>query len=179
MGLSAKAVPDRQPPRRQRILAAAEAEFAEHGFAGARVARIAAVAGVNKQLLFHYFQSKAGLHEAVTTSVASRSALEPPQGKTPAERVRVTVLYLVRAAQDHRALLNDSWLTQATDLVASIIEDGQRSGHFRDDVDPEAIAEVVVDASFGKAFRGHDKQRAGEKFAGSLAHLVIDHATWR
>ena len=179
MGLSARAVPDQPPSRRQRILSAAEAEFAEHGFAGARVARIAAVAGVNKQLLFHYFQSKAGLHEAVATSVANRSTLEPPQGKTPAERLRVTVQYLVRTAQNHRALLSDSWVSQAADLVASIIEDGQRSGHFRDDVDPEAIAEVVVDASFGKAFSDQGKQRAGEKFAGSLVQLVIDHATWR
>ena len=179
MGLNTRTAPDQPPSRRQRILVAAEAEFAEHGFAGARVARIAAVAGVNKQLLFHYFQSKAGLHEAVAASVANRATLEPRQGKTPGERLRATVQDLVRTAQDHRALLKGGWLAQATDLVASIIEDGQRSGHFRDDIDPEAIAEVVVDASFGKAFRGHDKQRAGEKFAGSLTQLVIDHATWR
>ena len=179
MGLNTRAFPDRPPSRRQRILAAAEAEFAEHGFAGARVARIAAVASVNKQLLFHYFQSKVGLHEAVATSIASRSRLDPPQGKTPGERLRTTIHALVRMAEEHRALLADSWLTQATDLIASIVEDGQRSGHFRDDIDPEAIAEVVVDAAFGKAIGGHDKQRAGEKFAGSLAQLVIDHATWR
>ena len=179
MGLNAGTTLDHLPSRRQRILAAAEAEFAKHGFAGARVARIAEVADVNKQLLFHYFQSKTGLYEAVAESVATRATLEPPQGRTPGERLRATVEYLVRTAQGHRALLQDGWLTQAADLVASIIEDGQRSGHFRDDVDPQEIAEVVVAASFGNALRDHDKRRAGDWFAGSLAQLVMDHATWR
>lgn len=48
-----------------RILRAAEAEFAEKGFDGARVDAIAARAGVNKALLYYYFPSKAGLLEAL------------------------------------------------------------------------------------------------------------------
>jgi AcrR family transcriptional regulator len=47
------------------ILDAAEAEFAEHGFAGARVDAIAAASGYNKSLLFHYFDDKLGLYTAV------------------------------------------------------------------------------------------------------------------
>lgn len=49
----------------ERILDAAAAEFAEHGFAGSRVDRIARRAGCNKQLLYHYFGSKEGLRQAV------------------------------------------------------------------------------------------------------------------
>ena len=49
----------------ERILDAAAAEFAEHGFAGSRVDRIAKRAGCNKQLLYHYFGSKEGLRMAV------------------------------------------------------------------------------------------------------------------
>lgn len=49
----------------ERILDAAAAEFAEHGFAGSRVDRIARQAGCNKQLLYHYFGSKEGLRHAV------------------------------------------------------------------------------------------------------------------
>ncbi len=47
------------------ILDAAEAAFAENGFAGARVDAIAAEAGYNKSLIFHYFGDKLGLYEAV------------------------------------------------------------------------------------------------------------------
>jgi AcrR family transcriptional regulator len=47
-----------------RILAAATAEFAERGLAGARVDRLAASAGANKQLIYAYFGSKEGLFDA-------------------------------------------------------------------------------------------------------------------
>ncbi len=50
---------------RARILKAAEKEFAAHGLAGARVARIAQAARVNQRMLYHYFGSKQGLYEAL------------------------------------------------------------------------------------------------------------------
>ena len=59
--------------RRNDIAQAALAEFATKGFAGARVKRIAEDAGVNKQLVFYYFESKAGLYKSVIAD--SRDAL--------------------------------------------------------------------------------------------------------
>ncbi|MFI5932190.1 TetR family transcriptional regulator [Actinoplanes sp. NPDC051494] len=50
---------------RRRLLDAARDEFAERGIAGARVDRIAATAKVNKQQLYAWFGSKAGLFDAV------------------------------------------------------------------------------------------------------------------
>jgi TetR/AcrR family transcriptional regulator len=50
---------------REAILNAAEEVFAEHGFDGARVDAIAAVAGYNKSLIFQYFEDKLGLYAAV------------------------------------------------------------------------------------------------------------------
>jgi AcrR family transcriptional regulator len=47
-----------------RILEVAVREFAMKGFAGTRVAEIAKHADVNKQLLYYYFGSKAGLFSA-------------------------------------------------------------------------------------------------------------------
>jgi AcrR family transcriptional regulator len=47
-----------------RLLKAATKEFAAHGIAGARVERIAAQAGANKQLIYAYFGSKDGLFDA-------------------------------------------------------------------------------------------------------------------
>lgn len=46
---------------RERILAAATAEFGTKGYAGARTAGIAARAGVNQQLISYYFGGKQGL----------------------------------------------------------------------------------------------------------------------
>ncbi|HTS18427.1 MAG TPA: TetR/AcrR family transcriptional regulator [Verrucomicrobiae bacterium] len=53
---------------RAAILAAAERAFAESGLAGARTDAIATAAGVNKALLYYYFQSKERLYEAVVES---------------------------------------------------------------------------------------------------------------
>ena len=50
---------------RGRIVEAAVREFAEKGFAGARVESIGRRAGVNKQLLYHYFGGKEDLFREV------------------------------------------------------------------------------------------------------------------
>jgi AcrR family transcriptional regulator len=56
----------RDPQRtRDRILAAALAEFSAEGFAGARVARIARRARVNKRMLYHYFGNKDDLFREI------------------------------------------------------------------------------------------------------------------
>src|SRR5581483_5833164 len=47
------------------ILDAAVEEFSAKGFAGARVAEIAARAGVNQQLIAYYFDSKEGLYREI------------------------------------------------------------------------------------------------------------------
>jgi AcrR family transcriptional regulator len=57
---------------RRRIFQAATAEFATHGIAGARIDRIAAAAGANKQLIYAYFGNKRRLFEAVVTEHVSR-----------------------------------------------------------------------------------------------------------
>lgn len=60
---------------RQRILAAATAEFARHGIAGARVDRIAEAAGSNKALLYTHFGTKDQLFDAVFAA-AMQSIME-------------------------------------------------------------------------------------------------------
>jgi TetR/AcrR family transcriptional regulator len=49
---------------RRAILDAAASEFASEGLAGARIDAIAAAAGVNKALLYYYFQDKENLYGA-------------------------------------------------------------------------------------------------------------------
>lgn len=54
---------------RNALLSAGRAVFARKGLAGARVAEIAAAAGLNKQLVYHYFGSKEQLYQAVLENV--------------------------------------------------------------------------------------------------------------
>jgi AcrR family transcriptional regulator len=53
---------------KSRLLAAAMAEFAEYGIAGARIDRIAAAARTNKQMIYAYFGNKDALFDTVFTA---------------------------------------------------------------------------------------------------------------
>jgi TetR/AcrR family transcriptional regulator len=89
---------DRSAETRARILEAALSEFAAHGLAGARTEQIASAAGVNKALLYYYFESKEKLYaatlEMVSARVRDRSMAVFLRDGTPGER-------LLRAALDH------------------------------------------------------------------------------
>jgi AcrR family transcriptional regulator len=63
---------------KQRILEAATAEFSEHGFAGARVDRIAANANANKSLIYSYFGNKETLFLAVRHEILRQIVQDVP-----------------------------------------------------------------------------------------------------
>ncbi len=63
---------ERSAETRQRILDSALSEFAANGLAGARTESIAASAGVNKALLYYYFDSKEKLYAAALEMIAAR-----------------------------------------------------------------------------------------------------------
>src|SRR5271165_3601962 len=81
-----------------RILDAALREFAAHGLAGARTEAIAAAAGVNKALLYYYFDSKEKLYlaalEMIAGKIRDRSMAVFLRESSPGERV-------LRSALDH------------------------------------------------------------------------------
>ncbi|HUB52038.1 MAG TPA: TetR family transcriptional regulator, partial [Terracidiphilus sp.] len=87
---------DRADQSRARILEAAIAEFSENGLAGARTEQIAEAAGVNKALLYYYFEGKEALYAAAIESVADRalaSSMAALSAKRPAgERLLQFVL---------------------------------------------------------------------------------------
>jgi len=59
---------------RERILAAAKTEFADHGIAGARVDRIAKEARTSKERVYAYFTSKESLYRLVTAQELAAAA---------------------------------------------------------------------------------------------------------
>lgn len=63
---------------RNRILAAATAEFAQHGIAGARVERIAKAARTSKERVYAYFRSKEQLYRFVAVRELEAMATAVP-----------------------------------------------------------------------------------------------------
>jgi AcrR family transcriptional regulator len=57
----------------ERILLAAEQEFGTHGLDGAKIEDIARVAGISKQLIYHYFNGKDDLYSEMLSSIACRN----------------------------------------------------------------------------------------------------------
>jgi AcrR family transcriptional regulator len=148
----------------RRILEVAIREFAEKGMAGARVAEIANQAGVNKQLLYYYFESKEGLFTAALGRMVSVSrrvmnaqwgdgtygeqmlgALHP---KAIERRQTLRRLWVWEALErgDEPILLEDErrevW-AQATDLI----RDAQKDGSIDEGFDAEMVM-LAVDALF-------------------------------
>ncbi|MBV9782613.1 MAG: TetR family transcriptional regulator [Acidisphaera sp.] len=144
---------------RQALLAAGRAVFAAKGFAGSRVEAIARRAGLNKQLVYHYFGSKDGLYQAVLeqayADIRAREQALVLADLPPELALRELVLFSFDYLRDHPhfiALLNDENLCGAqhvrrsrelTDMHAPLIalidrtlRAGAAGGCFRHDIDP-------------------------------------------
>src|ERR1700736_3846690 len=148
--------PQRRNPAatRKKLLTAARREFAKNGLAGARVDEIADRAGVNKQLVFHYFGNKDALYLAVLEwvyeEIRSHERELNLEGLPPERAIRK----LIEASFDHLAthpdfimLLNDenrggarhvrsssrleAMHSPLVSMVSRILRDGERAGIFR------------------------------------------------
>ncbi|WP_240512904.1 TetR/AcrR family transcriptional regulator, partial [Streptomyces griseoruber] len=150
--------PDRQRDpvgTRRAILAAAGAEFAAHGFDGARVVRIAEAAGVSHQLITYYFGGKRGLYEALSDQWLEES-MRVSRTHTFAEAVRRYVHWahedpawvhtLTREEPGTRPPAEDE---RAAELFKHVEElrERQARGEFRSDLDVGAVALVFFAAS--------------------------------
>jgi AcrR family transcriptional regulator len=141
------------------ILAAARDEFADLGLGGARMDRIAERAGVNKRLIYYYFDDKEKLFEAVLEQAYLDIREEERHlhllDLAPADAVRKLVEFTWNyylAHPEFLTLLNSANLHKARHLAESrrakelnsplietlgqILERGRREGSFRGGVDP-------------------------------------------
>jgi len=141
------------------ILAAARDEFAECGLGGARVDRIAERAGLNKRLIYYYFEDKESLFQAVLEQAYRDIRTEEMKLRLtdlePAAAVRRLIEFTwdyYLAHPEFITLLNSANLHKARHLaesrrarelnsplietLAAVLERGRREGSFRGGVDP-------------------------------------------
>lgn len=146
-------------PTAERILQAAIAELAQHGYAGLRTDRVAAAAACNKQMIYYYYGSKAGLRTAVLSRMVEEGAalwdrldgLDVP-GATevttnaagqPSQVWRKVLAWegAEYAAGESEIVLEEQ-RTKAWNRVAAVFQAAQDRGEVPPDVDPRVLALV-------------------------------------
>ncbi|OJJ12533.1 TetR family transcriptional regulator [Roseofilum reptotaenium AO1-A] len=132
------------------ILAAAEEEFAQHGFKAARTEAIAAKTGVAKSMIYYYFKDKAGLYQAVlkhshadlleTTQKLDLAEVSPDVALEKflealldcvSRNPRLPTIMLNEAVQNQGAYYQNSSSESIDTTLISILERGVATGTFR------------------------------------------------
>lgn len=153
------------------ILGAARDEFAEYGLGGARMDRIAERAGLNKRLIYYYFEDKERLFQAVLEQ-SYRDIRQAEQQLNlrelaPGEALRRLVEFTWTYYLDHPeflTLLNSANLHKGRhlagsrrardlnspliELLAEILERGRRDKVFRGGVDPLQLYISIAGMSY-------------------------------
>jgi len=156
---------------RAALLSTAISEFADKGFAGARVDEIAKRAGVNKQLLYHHFGNKDDLYrvalETVYSEIRENERTLHLGDLTPLEAMRTLVGYSFDYLVDHPEfikLVNDEnaqgaphaakseELTEMhwplVELLTETLKRGAADQVFRDDMDPINVYISIAGLSY-------------------------------
>jgi AcrR family transcriptional regulator len=138
---------------RDRILRAAIAEFAEHGLAGARVARIATAAAANKERIYHYFGPKERLFEAVLEHAMEEiRAAEPFRADDLGAYVEAMLAFHRRRPELVRLLLAEGKVRRPQERRAhyaariEAVRRAQHAGTVRSDVDARFVVFLLLAA---------------------------------
>jgi len=148
--------------KRRQLLEAAVRVFARKGFHGSRVGDIAEEAGVAHGLLYHYFESKDQVLEAVFREnwsvLQARVAAVEATDEPAADQLRHIAAIILRTwlhlpdvvrvvvrefGRSPELAARIGELAQPIEVIARVIERGVERGEFRPDVDPRLAATVV------------------------------------
>jgi TetR/AcrR family transcriptional regulator len=121
------------PVSRERVFAAAAAEFAARGYAGANVDRIARAARLNKAMIYYHFKSKDALYREILRdmfgAVRTRVAAVAASPASPEDKLRAYVAAIADEAEA-RPHFPPIWLREIAEGAARV--DAPTLGHVRE-----------------------------------------------
>ena len=136
---------------RDRVLAAAAAEFAARGYAGANVDRIARSARLNKAMIYYHFKNKGALYREILRdmfdAVRTRVLEVAASAAAPDDKIRGYIDAIAVAAEarphfppiwlreiaeggEHVDVATMAYLRDVMAALRAIIDDGRRRGGF-------------------------------------------------
>ena len=190
----------RAEPGREGLLATAIDCFAQYGYAGTSIDRIARTAGVTKGALYYHFRDKEQLlFEAVKERIGAweRFVVERVgTQKDPARALReIAAICAQNALRDNHRRFVLTLMVEALDVNADLsaefremlrrfrsfhrhlIRTGQERGLFRPDVDPAVAAETFVSGILGAEIQHYQEPDAID-IARSLETHVDQFLAW-
>ncbi|ETB35543.1 repressor [Mycobacterium avium subsp. hominissuis 10-5606] len=184
-------LPLNEEEARERLLAAAEACYAERGPTRTRMSDIAAKAGVNRSTVYYYFQNKGAVLVAsfVRALAAIFVSVEPCWhtdepfldqlvaaclAGNEAARTSPTTRLLIdndeAAHTYHATQVSDLWRAELAKALGQRIALAAAAGEVRDDIPPEMLARWVTRVNFSLMTEPAGVEDGGEE--GILRHLL-------
>lgn len=161
----------RRDDRKRQLLVHAKQLFVTLGYQHTTTGKIALAAGVTEPVLYRHFDSKKALFLEVLEEVrratlhrwhAETAALTDPRaklravaelylGSTRAHAVELRIMHrtLVETDDEEIAASLRAFYLESEQFLAAVIAEGQRSGAFREDLDPRAGAWELIRTALG------------------------------
>jgi len=153
--------------KREAILRAAVKVFAQRGFFNSKVSDVASEAGIADGTVYLYFKSKDEILHSIFDQAMDRFIEEGKRELStldkPADRLRkIAELHLARLGSDRDLAIvfqvelrgsikfmqefSAAGFADYLDVIRETVEDGQRSGAFRNDIKPVIAAKILYGA---------------------------------
>jgi AcrR family transcriptional regulator len=159
---------ERRPEDRENeLLEAAISTFAARGYRNTRLEEVAEAAGVTKGTIYHYFDTKEDLLLRAVQHYQTQwrdrmEAFVREDHASPVERIGLFIRTLFGGDRSSRKMLallmqgatrdvpavHRAWLSsgpvEAWRLLTQVVQEGQETGDFRDDLDVEVMCRVLI-----------------------------------
>jgi TetR/AcrR family fatty acid metabolism transcriptional regulator len=170
--------------------------FGEKGYYNATIAEIARDAGVSEATIYEYFGSKEDLLFAIPGEI-TRQAVDFLEQMTPylkgaENKIRAIVygyfnlyrdnpnyssLVLLDLKHNRNFINTESYkpVQQAADFILKAIQEGVKTGEFREDVDPYLVRSMILGTIEHLFFRWHLKGRKDDiqDFVDSMLSIIM------
>jgi TetR/AcrR family transcriptional regulator len=160
----------------EKIKKSALKEFADHGFEGARIDRIARIARINKAMIYYHFSSKESLYESILSTfynmIIQRLINRIPKDKNPHEQletiisefidfikeldqnfVKMMLRELSSGGKYFKKLMLPKVILPMLKIVQDIFAAGKKSGIFNDVIPQITFIQLLGSIVFSNALR--------------------------
>jgi TetR/AcrR family transcriptional regulator len=160
----------------EKIIKAAQREFAQYGYEGARVDRIAQKARINKAMIYYHYKSKENLYESllskVYTTVFPRITETIPQNIGPKEKLELIISTFIDFIKDldedfirmmlrelssggkyFKKLMLPKVIVPMVGIVQELFDNGVKQGVFKPVIPHYSFIQILGSIIFTNAIR--------------------------